>query len=63
MVILLQINKIAFEESENLEKNHISQNLVFHNFFLKWYLKILKKIEAIALPNLDYSSSTTKCQI
>ena len=43
MVILLQINKIAFEKSENLEENHISQNLVFLNFFLKWYLKILKK--------------------
>ena len=63
MVILLQINKIAFEKSENLEENHISQNLVFLNFFLKWYLKILKKIEATALPNLYYISSTTKCQI
>ena len=27
MVILLQISKITFEKSENIEKTHISQNL------------------------------------
>ena len=44
MVILLQINKITFEKSENLEKKiHISQNLAkiltekFFFFFKKFY--------------------------
>ena len=43
MIILLRINKITFEKSENLEKkNHRSQNLAkilthFFKSFFSWF--------------------------
>ena len=62
MVILLQVNKITFEKSENLKKNLISQNLakiltenccfLKKKIFFHGFSKIAP--EKIPSANLDY---------